>query len=182
MTWEYLIGSEKDFEGAPDWCTHSSLMFWLMDSSIKLGNKYQMKGADSTNTHNEHNSVIGSKIGIIAQRRKRKSNQWHGVGLPPVGCECEALIPYRDEPLSRWRKVRVICLGDEFNAAGELIVVDLEDITPHWTDEFRPLRTKEQIERDEAVKDMVYFLEDAPLTSWEDIAGRIFDAGYRKTK
>lgn len=182
MTWEYLIGSEKDFEGAPDWCTHSSLMFWLMDSSIKIGDKFQMKGVSRVGVNSEHNSLIGSKIGIIAQRRKRESKQWDGEGLPPVGCVCEALIPYRDDPLRQWRKVKVIFHGDDFDATGELIVVDLENTSPYWTDEFRPLRTKEQIEREETVKSMVYFLEDAPFISWEDIAGRIFDAGYRKTK
>lgn len=179
MTWEYLIGSEKDFVGAPDWCTHSSLMFWLMDSSIKIGNKFQMKGVSRVNVHSEHNSLIGSKIGIIAQRRKRKSTEWNGEGLPPVGCVCEALIT------GGWRKVKVVFSGDdlELNAAGEFVVVDLENTHLSWADEFRPLRTKEQIERDETVNKITNLVEALrPFKSSREIAECMFDEGYRKTK
>lgn len=178
MTWEYLIGSEKDFEGAPDWA----------DTVILDGNAEKVfvgcvdgfnLGCDERSPHHWYNfnvSFVGAKI---AQRKKVLLQKWNGVGLPPVGCECEALIPYRDEPKRQWRKVKVVHSDEEVS---ECIVYDSESLSPHWADEFRPLRTKEQIERDETVKNMVYFLEDAPFISWEDVAGRIFDAGYRKAK
>lgn len=181
MTWEYLIGSEKDFEGAPDWCTHASEYFWVMNSVIKLGDKFKARGGVEVHHYDESFSS-GVKIEVIAQRRKREQKQWDGVGIPPVGCECEALIPYLDEMQRQWRKVRVICSGDEFGAADELIVVDVENTHPLWADEFRLIRTKEQIERDEAVKSMVDFLVYAEFMSWEDMAERMLDAGYRKTK
>lgn len=186
MTWEYLIGSEKDFEGAPDWCTHVSKgsvsFFWEMSHLIVKGNKFQLKGCHGVVSFYDDTNSIGEKLEIVAQRRKRESIQWGGVGLPPVGCECEALIPYLDEKYSKWRKVKVILHGDEFDAAGELIVVDLENSHPCWTDAFRPLRTKEQIERDDAVKEITGLIEATPWRKWEKIAECIFDAGYRKTK
>lgn len=187
MTWEYLIGSEKDFEGAPDWCTHVSrsneygLLSWEMDSRAIAGNKYQWVGKDRS-TMEYADGINNVKLDIAFQRRKRKSTEWNGEGLPPVGCVCEALITYRDDPLRQWRKVKVVCSGDEFGAADELIVVDLENSHPCWTDEFRPLRTKEQIERDDAVKEITGLIEATPWRKWEKIAECIFDAGYRKTK
>lgn len=182
MTWEYLIGSEKDFEGAPDWCTHvtrstgNGELCWEMDSITKSGNKYQW--ADVEREPHFYGYTTGTKLNVVAQRRKRESTEWNGEGLPPVGCVCEALIT------GEWKRVKVAFSGDdlELNASGEFVVIDLENTHLSWADEFRPLRTKEQIEREETVKSMVYFLEYAPFISWEDIAGRIFDAGYRKTK
>lgn len=183
MNWEYLIGSEKDFEGAPDWCTHvsegdrSGILSWEQGSLTKNGNRYQLAGTVSTGIYKH---ATGIKLNIVAQRRKRESKQWDGVGLPPVGCECEALIPH--DAGSLWRKVKVICSGYEFNAAGEFIVVDLENTHPHWTDEFRPLRNKEQIDREDAINEMARIMSGHPTITHEAIADLIFDAGYRKTK
>lgn len=65
MTWEYLIGSEKDFEGAPDWCTHVAKSFgsyfWEMGSAIKIGNKYQLSGhGDEVLVYDKTHAVVAS--------------------------------------------------------------------------------------------------------------------------
>lgn len=190
MTWEYLIGSEKDFEGAPDWCTHvsegmhSGVLSWEQDSVTKKGNRYQFKRTSSIGIYKH---VKGCKINIVAQRRKREPKQWDGVGLPPVGCECEALIPYLDEEKHQWRKVKVVCDGDEFNAVGELIVVDLENTRPYWTDGFRPLRTKEQIEMDEMKNDLALIIGklhhgEVSGTELVLLVSEMHKKGYRKAK
>ena len=195
MTWEYLIGSEKDFEGAPDWCTHVSKgsvsFFWEMSSLIRKGNKFQLKGCGGDIKVYDDSSSIGEKLEIVAQRRKRESKQWDGVGLPPVGCECEALIPYAGEQYSKWRKVKVIFHGDEFNATGELIVVDLENTHPYWTDEFRPLRSEHEVKVDGFKLDLLNVISmignqfgGIGITSdgIEAISHELIMLGYEKTK
>lgn len=186
MTWEYLIGSDKDFEGAPDWCTHVAKSlgsyFWEMGSAIKVGNKYQRSGHGDGVFVYDKTHAVGCKLEIVAQRRNRKSKQWDGVGLPHVGCECEAFIPYLDEMQRKWRRVRVVFRGDEFNSAGEFVVVDMENTAAYWADEFRPLLTKEQIEREDAINEMARIMSGHPTITHQAIADLIFDAGYRKTK
>lgn len=181
MTWEYLIGSEKDFEGAPDWA----------DTVILDGNAEKVfvgcvdgfnLGCDERSPHHWYNfniSFVGAKI---AQRKKVLLQKWDGVGLPPVGCECEALIPYLDEMQRKWRKVRVVFRGDEFNSAGEFVVIDMENTSAYWADEFRPLPTKERIEREDAINEMARIMSSHPTITHEAIADLIFDAGYRKAK
>lgn len=178
MTWEYLLGSEKDFEGAPDWA----------DTVISDGNAERVfagcvdgfnLGCDERSPHHWYNFNISFGGAKVAQRKKVLLSKWDGAGLPPVGCECEALIPYLDEPKLQWRKVKVVHSDEEVS---ECIVYDSESLAPHWADEFRPLRTKEQIEREYAVKEITGLIEAAPWRKWEKIAECIFDAGYRKTK
>lgn len=184
MTWEYLIGSEKDFEGAPDWCTQcvwtdkdgDSFIYWLNPETKTIYSPFW---------HMEPtcwNEEYGRRNYIKAERQAITALSWDGAGLPPVGCECEALIPYLDEPKSQWRKVKVIFSGDELDASGEFIVVDLENSRPYWTDQFRPLRTKEQIDREDAINEMARIMSGHPTITHEAIADLIFDAGYRKTK
>lgn len=190
MTWEYLIGSEKDFEGAPDWCTHASKYFWTMNSVVKLGDKFQARGGVEV-YHYDESFSSGEKIEVVAQRRKIESMQWDGVGLPTVGCECEALIPYLDKSPWRWRKVKVICHGDEFNASGELIVVDVENTRPCWADEFRPLRSEHEIKVDGFKLDLLNVISmignqfgGIGITSdgIEAISHELIMLGYEKTK
>lgn len=93
MKYEYLKGSEKDFEGAPEWCTHVSKteddegqIAWEESNETKKGNMYQWNERGSIAKN--YNSG-GSLLNIIAERRPITEPEWDGVGLPPVGCECE---------------------------------------------------------------------------------------------
>lgn len=182
MTWEYLIGSEKDFEGAPEWATQcvwtdkggDSFLYWLNQKTKTIYSPFWHMEPSCWNEE------YGLRNYIKAERRQITAQSWDGSGLPPVGCECEALIPHGAGCL--WRKVKVICSGDEFKASGELIVIDLENTHLHWTDEFRPLRNKEQIDREDAINEMARIMSGHPTITHEAIADLIFDAGYRKTK
>lgn len=61
-TWRYIKGSEKDFEGAPEWC----------DRVIQYGN-YSPRFADATKRQGKYGIITLSKPGahkIIAQRER----------------------------------------------------------------------------------------------------------------
>lgn len=105
---------------------------------------------------------------------------WNGEGLPPVGAEIEALLPGLGS--SRfWQQAKVVH-GPLPDSPGEILVFSLENTRPSWVDEFRPLRTPEQIaaeEREKAVVEMEQLIGGAK--TWPEALRRIHDAGYRKT-
>lgn len=185
MTWEYLIGSEKDFEGAPDWCTHVSGgglsvagSAWEEGSVAMAGKRYQWIGGECEQFYDNAEAI---KLNIVAQRRKRESKQWDGVGMPPVGCECEAFTQ------GEWRKVKVAFYGDDLriSTAGKLVVIDLENTYLNWADKLRPLRTKEQIEMDEMENDLAFIIGKLHHGSGIEmvfLASEMHKKGYRKTK
>lgn len=104
--------------------------------------------------------------------------EWDGGGLPPVGCECEALFMHGAS--TRWRKCKVLMYGER-----ECAVFVPEINRLGWCNTFRPLRTPEQRERDEAIKNAArHFLQYRPDTcpdlSGEQarkIAAFFYDAG-----
>lgn len=84
---------------------------------------------------------------------------WNGAGLPPVGAEIEALLPGLGN--SRfWQQAKVVH-GPLPDSPGEILVFSLESTRPSWVDEFRPLRTPEQIaaeEREKAIGEIAEIL------------------------
>lgn len=80
-----------------------------------------------------------------------KQVEWDGVGLPPVGCECEAMMSAVDGKKWQWRKVKVALSGIP-SAEKECLVYDIETTRPAWVDEFRPIRTEAERNREEAIK------------------------------
>lgn len=92
MKYEYLKGSEKDFEGAPDSCMQAIRS--NADGSIGFCFELDYMCA----YHDKLSPVDGDIImnpamfKVIAERRPITEPSWDGVGLPPVGCECEASI------------------------------------------------------------------------------------------
>lgn len=71
--WEYVKGSEADFEGAPEWCTHVSVSpvnkakAWEVSSQTINGNKYQW--CESSKPRVYENCDV-QNLNIIAERRK----------------------------------------------------------------------------------------------------------------
>lgn len=135
MKYEYLKGSDKDFEGATDECTKIIVAF---------GTKYLVIGDETS---------CGLPVApsdfinyMTAERQPITEPSWIGVGLPPVGCECE----FKAEDGS-WGagtvlfvgKMRVFWLchedGMEYNA----------EIEPR---EFRPIRSEADKKRDAVIE------------------------------
>lgn len=73
--------------------------------------------------------------------------EWNGEGYPPVGCECELLRDRLSHP--EWVPVKITGRGERVTVFRRLSRAGIEEITEANPDEFRPLRTKEQLERDE---------------------------------
>lgn len=96
-TWNYIIGNEKDFEGAPDWA-----MFIV--HSANFNNTYAVASVDPKTVQHVYNvsrhggpreewfdgmgnleTYLGSKVVIIAQREPVESSQWvYHLGTPEM--------------------------------------------------------------------------------------------------
>lgn len=104
------------------------------------------------------------------------SIEWNGEGLPPVGCECEAKMPQEIGNPWKWRRVKVVAVGEAI-AENECLVYDVETSRPAWVDEFRPIRTeaerrRDEQKRDEAIEEMI----NCSAVLVETTAGLIYDA------
>lgn len=154
MKYEYLKGSEKDFEGAPQWCTHVSrscigLLAWEQDAVSKKGNLYQW--CDGVTIEGVYEKS-GTQFDVIAERQPISESSWDGVGLPPVGCECE----YKDQNTGEWHKVSIkyqsewIIVISGRDLTGEMVEIakDLVIDVP----EFRPIRSEADKKRDSIIE------------------------------
>jgi hypothetical protein len=98
MNYEYLKGSGKDFEGAPDWAHQviksTSIYGYAFVEEFDYMCKYQSK----ENPYDVGNISNPTLWEVIAVRKPITEPSWDGVGLPPVGCECEfTLGPYEPD-------------------------------------------------------------------------------------
>lgn len=179
MKYEIIKGSEKDFEGAPDWATvliEHNTGGTVFAESLSAGSK-------RTGFYSEEPFIIVQTIeySIIAERRPISEPVWDGEGLPPVGTKCEC------DSAGDWQECTVILSVD--NA----IVWQWDWQKPnnacisyaHCAPNFRPIRSPEDVARDEAISEMVgiYFNHGIPekpnREDYESMAA-LYDAGYRK--
>lgn len=166
--WKYIKGSEKDFEGAPDWATcacQGPHMVVYYENVIGTG-RWQNKGSSGTGFDGT------GGYPIIAQRELIK--QWNGEGLPPVGTECE----YRFSNVNYnvdFSMGTVIAYGRRevfmlHNSSGNEFIRPINDI------EFRPV----QNEREKAISEMKKSVTNYNNTSVIHAIEQLYDAGYRK--
>lgn len=104
----------------------------------------------------------GSKDSLLS-RFKHSHKEWNGEGLPPVGTVCEAKMPpglSMEVALGwEWRTVEVVKSGMA-GAENECLVFDVGTTRPAWVDEFRPIRTPEQIAEEELYDRILSVLRD----------------------
>lgn len=99
MKYEYLKGSEKDFDGAPEWAT----LYTSCAGEDFFFAEFHGVGARVFDVEKKSEFKIdyafdGSGVDVIAERRQITEPSWSGIGLPPVGCECEfTLGPYEPD-------------------------------------------------------------------------------------
>lgn len=111
----------------------------------------------------------------------RITRQWNGEGLPPVGTVCECHLPGELTNNYSWVEAKVIW----HNGPTECAVVRSTSKLA-WCDEFRPIRTPEQIaaeDRQRAIEDLGEWLStncSIPTPHLWEAAQKIYDAGYRK--
>lgn len=104
-----------------------------------------------------------------------KSKEWDGSGLPPIGTVCEYYCSDGDV----WRKCEIVA-----HYLANAVAIDLfygTAICLH-ADLFHPIKTPEQIaaeERLHAIDEMLALV--GRYSTFKDVMGLIYDAGYRKT-
>lgn len=107
---------------------------------------------------------------------------WTGEGLPPVGIEIEAMMRRNMLDGYAWHRAKVVH-GPLPGSEGEVLVFCLETTSPAWVDEFRPVRTPEQIAfeaRDNTVKEMLAVWNAGFEGHVKDGLYALYDASYRK--
>lgn len=172
MKYEYLKGSEKDFEGAPEWAMqvyknkYCNSNIWFTEHSHPSGRWISICGSAKGTTPDEGINVDNNVL--IAERRPITEPAWDGEGLPPIGCVCE----YRGNDTS-WGEVKIIGHDEGkvvFKPSGE----DYYGITPSHKAEFIPIRSPEDVARDEALNAM----SDASieLDTYDPLIERIYGA------
>lgn len=150
MKYEYLKGSEKDFEGAPEGCTKVLVCFG--ETHYVIGDKTSegltVESSDEDNY-------------LIAERRPITEPVWDGEGLPPVGGECEVLFTSEG---SVFERARILHVGDD-GIVGRWLAGDsaggLFDYMyiPH---DYRPIRSPEDVARDEFGAAVAGYLDVRP--------------------
>jgi hypothetical protein len=154
MKYEYLKGSEKDFECAPAWATVAIKCdgFNNVDFASSLTTGARCYYADD---HKE--SVIYSVYmwTIIAERLPITGQLWNGVGRPPVGCECEVKVGRGNYNLCRVvysdasAGVAFVYIGgDDEKYCGTIDCVTAGAASGY----FRPIRTQADKKRDFVIR------------------------------
>lgn len=104
--------------------------------AICYGRKFEMASDEAAVSREQYEAALAaSKL------------EWDGVGMPPVGCECEAMISNPMGVGRDWRKVKVVHTGSP-GSKSEALVFDVETTYPSWADEFRPIRSEADKRRD----------------------------------
>lgn len=151
MKYEYLKGSEKDFEVAPEWAE----LIYIGDVKCFVGRDGRWKNESSNIIFNDFAACsIPVRLGLIAERRPITEPVWGGVGLHQVGCERVAMIGNPTAVGRAWRKVKVVHVGTPISKS-EALVFDVETTYPSWSDELRPLSTEADKNR-EAICTAIY--------------------------
>lgn len=202
MKYEIIKGSEKDFEGAPEWARlvveHCEFTYntWFYESD-KVGGKWkrckgQLRGV-------VERDGIGNWLNVIAERRpitepvvdQQLTTGWDGEGLPPVGVECEFFNDgYNCRPSCPDNGTVVKIVAHQKSKTG----IDLAIFT--WTGEregiraeagtevlFRPITSPKDIEIGEITQFLInYYAYPKGAEQYLNIAKAFYDAGYRKCK
>jgi len=180
MKFEMVSGDERWFDGAPDWALFVSKaqagLYWEEEAKQVKGNKYQHTDWDAVDRY----TGSGKMNKIIAERRPiaepESSAEWNGEGLPPVGGECEV----NDERTGLWSLVDSV-LAHAFIRGLSVAVFQIGDYIAYSpADRFRPIRSPQEIARDEAINGMAEIIECRNGCSPKPLAGWLYDAGYRK--
>lgn len=145
MKYEYLKGSEKDFEGAPEWAE----LIYMGNVRCFVGRDGKWMNDGSAHAFSDFAIHIGN-LGLkrIAERQPITEPSWDGVGLPPVGCEVE----FKAED-GGWGAGTVLFVGEKriFWRCHEDNMEYNCEISPP---EFRQIHSEADKKRDEAINAM----------------------------
>lgn len=169
MKYEITKGSVKDFEGAPDGYLQVIKLIGGTRRGFVESFDYMCKyqGKELGDEGRVSNPTLWE---IIAERRPISELVWHGEGLPPVGVECEGLFPRHPGNSFDWQDCLVLYVFEH-----ECAVKSKVTSTLHYCDQFRPIRSPEDVARDEAIEAMrdVVLASDQSLTCYESLYNAI---------
>jgi hypothetical protein len=149
-------------EGATHWSPSNGIFYKYDDGELKafLFDSWQ------------HSELIESfRAGLIARHAG-----WNGEGLPPVGTVCEM----KDDRGS-WLKVEIIASHAGYSHGWSDVCT--QNFFADDPQDFRPIRTPEQIaadEREAAIDQMTLLLDTDRGRAMRLISEALYDAGYRK--
>ena len=120
---------------------------------------------------------------------ERPASAWTGTGLPPVGTVCE--VDYCE----KWCRCEVIAHFQQRKGIVAAFTVNLGDgvkaLDAFGAEYFRPIRTPEQIAKEERKK-AIEKMEPIAADAWRNCQGgddmitcicvALYDSGYRKTE
>jgi len=171
--------SKVDWSLAPDDATHWDACDRRINSFMKFDNGQWFYWPPASEY--PHWCKWGNVRHDIEEMIERpKPKQWPGPedGLPPVGTICEARILLPGQSNYLWRRCEVVYKNDEMSQS-ELLVVDIEKTTARWADEFRAIKTEEDIARDQR-ESAIRELMDIAQVDCRVTAARLVDAGFKR--
>ncbi|RJT47191.1 hypothetical protein [Rahnella woolbedingensis] len=158
MKYEITKGSEKDFEGVPEWCT--IVYNYGNSDAIRFCNGWK-EGCKFSGTKEfltRQYDVSGCDLDrytIIAERRPITEPAWDGFSSVRVGEACE-VRPYSDA--TEWQAGIVNYLSDHTVVIGLSSMTNgkAELVAHPATLKFRPIRSPEDVARDEVIANICF--------------------------
>lgn len=182
MKYEITKGSEKDFDGAPEWATMKCHCTIGDPSEIKNENVAFSDGVvrgsrwvDAFGGGEEGVIHREEQWHIIAERRPITEPAWSGEGLPPVGTKCEV----QTSSNSPWFECEIVYSGESGAAFTSTKSNSIGCVDDSCTDFFRPIRSPEDVARDDFIKKLSGNVIEG-FSIGTKFAAALYDAGYRK--
>lgn len=177
MKYTYPMGTSGMFAGAPQSATHV-LRHKVTCELIWAENFDYMCLAQYVDGHRPPFKILNpTMFDIIAERCL--VIEWDGMGLPPVGIECEVLFTSGG---SLFEKAKIL-YSDNNVVIGRWLSGDRCGVLfdyKYILSDYRPARSLEKTEREKAITDISEFI--VTFQSSFTVAAALYDAGYRKCK
>lgn len=161
MKYEIIKGSEKDFEICDDdiigvYATNTSGLFYAT----------------------KHSAVLDSWV-LVSERRPITEPVFSVEWLPPVGSRIQySCIKFDDNrpaiEFGKWYGGTVIAYYEGFVWTSDNGIRRLDNTI------FRPIKSPEDVARDEAIEAMILTVRSTDHTTLRSIVEILYDAGYRK--
>jgi hypothetical protein len=185
--------SQIDWSKAPEWAnihgyvSNIAIPVWVGNDQYcyvdgrQYGRVFSFYGCEGW----AREQIQGITTRPVDALKAESAPAWVGIGLPPVGTVCEAMKRLSDT----WLKVRIIDHQGTVETAACRVI---GDDSLFWAQDFRPIRTPEQIAADERLHEIRNALtaikagqQQFPndLVRGNIVAATVeamIDAGYRK--
>lgn len=144
-----MIINKPDSDGWISWCGGECPVDGdvVVDVKFRAQGQADLDGDVADNFHWEHFSNGADVVAYRLHKSEHQKPEWDGEGLPPVGCECEALY---DSGRGEWFLAKILAhdngavIGRWLEGDGIYSLLDYS--LPHGS--FRPIRSEADKKRD----------------------------------